>query len=175
MTVKGCGLFVKIHAFYGIFDAMCCQLIRDARQQYRHWSRLNVHRLASSLQWVKKIPIKYLSKEKKQIDVLFLNKLFYNIFTDIDTDFLEIVKKLVPYIISGNKLTPKRMNGKDIKGQEIFAYIKVRIKLCHVKILVMHFSSARKYRFLCESIFLKNFFKFIFHSFSMLKYVKHCM
>lgn len=58
----------------------------------------------------------------------FLNELFYNISTDIDEDFLEFVRKLVPYVIPANKVTPKRMNGKNVKGKEMLSYIKVRIK-----------------------------------------------
>lgn len=38
------------------------------------------------------------------------------------------VRKLVPYVIPANKVTPKRMNGKNVKGKEMLSYIKVRIK-----------------------------------------------
>lgn len=58
----------------------------------------------------------------------FLNELFYNISTDIEEDFLKVVRKLVPYVIPANKVTPKRMNGKNVKGKEMLSYIKVRIK-----------------------------------------------
>lgn len=69
---------------------------------------------------------KFLNKIKHSF-FSFLNELFYNISTDIDDDFLEFIKLLVPYVVSEGKVTTKRMNGKDVKGKDMLVYIKVRL------------------------------------------------
>lgn len=47
--------------------------------------------------------------------------------TDMDDDFLEFIKLLVPYVVSENKLTTKQMNGEDVKGKDMMVYVKIRL------------------------------------------------
>lgn len=52
------------------------------------------------------------------------NHRFAGLVKDIDEEFLEFVKILVPYVVPENKLTTKRMNCKDVKGKDMLVYIK---------------------------------------------------
>lgn len=47
---------------------------------------------------------------------------------DIDREFLECVKLLVPYVVSEEKLIAKQMDGKDVKGKDMLVHIKHFVK-----------------------------------------------
>lgn len=57
---------------------------------------------------------------------MFFNLFFIISLTDIDREFLECVKLLVPYVVSEEKLIAKQMDGKDVKGKDMLVHIKVR-------------------------------------------------
>lgn len=46
--------------------------------------------------------------------------------TDVDREFLECVKLLVPYVVSEEKLIAKQMNCKDVEGKDMLVHIEVR-------------------------------------------------
>lgn len=43
----------------------------------------------------------------------------------MDEDFVASVKLLVPYVLSRDKLVPKRINGMDVTGEDMLKYVKV--------------------------------------------------
>lgn len=43
----------------------------------------------------------------------------------MDENFVASVKMLVPYVLSRDKLVPKRINGRDVTGEDMLKYIKV--------------------------------------------------
>lgn len=56
--------------------------------------------------------------------VVATNHQFAGLVKDMDDDFLEFIKLLVPYVVSENKLTTKQMNGEDVKGKDMMVYVK---------------------------------------------------
>lgn len=45
--------------------------------------------------------------------------------SDMDEDFVASVKLLVPYVLSRDKLVPKRINDRDVTGEDMLKYVKV--------------------------------------------------
>lgn len=43
----------------------------------------------------------------------------------MDEDFVASVKLLVPYVLSRDKMVPKRINGRDVTGKDMLKYVKV--------------------------------------------------
>lgn len=43
----------------------------------------------------------------------------------MDENFVASVKLLVPYVLSRDKLVPKRINGRDVTGEDMSKYFKV--------------------------------------------------
>lgn len=55
-----------------------------------------------------------------------INQLFFLLTTsDMDEDFVASVKLLVPYVLSRDKMVPKRINGRDVTGEDMLKYVKV--------------------------------------------------
>lgn len=56
------------------------------------------------------------------------SNLFVGRIQDIDREFLECVKLLVPYVVSEEKLIAKQMNCKDVEGKDMLVHIEQFVK-----------------------------------------------
>ncbi|XP_061197696.1 atlastin-1-like [Saccostrea echinata] len=59
--------------------------------------------------------------------VVVTSKTFNGKVKDIDEEFIDYVKKLVPYILSKEKLVTKRINSADVKGEDLLNYIEAYV------------------------------------------------
>lgn len=68
---------------------------------------------------IKRIATKVLNMINQPIFFFLLNT------SDMDEDFVASVKLLVPYVLSRDKMVPKRINGRDVTGKDMLKYVKV--------------------------------------------------
>lgn len=70
-----------------------------------------------------------MNTKTKRIAIKVLNMIYKHIFflntSDMDENFVASVKLLVPYVLSRDKLVPKRINGRDVTGEDMLKYVKV--------------------------------------------------
>lgn len=56
---------------------------------------------------------------------VFLSFLFFKNSIEMDDDFVEMVKLLVPYILSRDMMMTKRINGMEVTGKDMSKYVRV--------------------------------------------------
>lgn len=56
---------------------------------------------------------------------VFLSFLFFKNSIEMDDDFVEMVKLLVPYILSRDMMMTKRINGMEVIGEDMSKYVRV--------------------------------------------------
>lgn len=56
---------------------------------------------------------------------VFLSFLFFKNSIEMDDDFVEMVKLLVPYILSRDMMMTKRINGMEVTAKDMSKYVRV--------------------------------------------------